>query len=131
MVWDITNGLRKENNLTVFLTTHYMEETKDADYVVILDHGHIVAEGSPNKLKNQYTGNKLIWHTGDNTLNQELLNKHKLDYTYNLDSYRFNYKNNESIIDFLSMEREFLKVYELIKGNMDDVFLNVTGRSID
>ncbi|RIA77726.1 multidrug/hemolysin transport system ATP-binding protein [Anaeroplasma bactoclasticum] len=131
MVWDIINGLRKENNLTVFLTTHYMEETKDADYVVILDHGHIAAEGSPNKLKNQYTCNKLIWHTEDNTLNQELLNKYKLDYTYNLDSYRINYKNNESIIDFLSKEREFLKDYELIKGNMDDVFLNVTGRSLD
>ena len=131
VVWNIINNLRKEINLTVFLTTHYMEETIDADNVIILDHGHIVAEGTPNNLKNLYSSNKLLWYTEDTTINQELLNKYHFDYSYHLDSYIINYKNNDSIIDFLANERDRIKDYELIKGNMDDVFLNVTGRSLN
>lgn len=55
-VWDVVSGLRKEEHMTVFLTTHYMEEAADADYVVILDSGKIAAEGTPLALKNYYTG---------------------------------------------------------------------------
>lgn len=56
MVWNVVAQLRKARGLTVFLTTHYMEEAAEADYVVILDSGKIVAEGTPNDLKNTYTG---------------------------------------------------------------------------
>ena len=56
LLWNIVNGLRKTQNMTVFLTTHYMEEATEADYVVILDHGKIAAEGTPLALKNEYTG---------------------------------------------------------------------------
>lgn len=59
-VWNVINKLRKDNEITVFLTTHYMEETTDADYVVILDKGKIVAEGTPIELKNKYTGDFII-----------------------------------------------------------------------
>ena len=131
MVWDIINDLRIKTKLTVFLTTHYMEETEESDYVVILDHGHIVAKGTPNDLKSMYSFNKLLWHTTKSEENDKLLRKYNLDYSYNLDTYKINYLNNSSIIDFLSKERESLLDYELIKGNMDDVFLNVTGRSLN
>ena len=131
VVWNVINDLRNKTNLTVFLTTHYMEETDEADNVVIIDHGNIVASGTPNNLKNQYSSNKLIWHIEKNDLNDELLNKYNLDYSYQLDSYKINYKDNLDIIDFLSNERERLLDYELIKGNMDDVFLNVTGRNLN
>ena len=56
LLWQVVGKLRREENLTVFLTTHYMEEAADADYVVILDHGKIAAEGTPLMLKNTYTG---------------------------------------------------------------------------
>lgn len=56
LLWDVVMSLRKNENLTVFLTTHYMEEAADADYVIILDHGKISAEGTPLELKNKYTG---------------------------------------------------------------------------
>ncbi len=130
-VWNIINDLRKKTNLTVFLTTHYMEETEDADMVVILDHGRIVAKGTPNNLKTLYSKNKLLWHIDKSDEHDELLNKYNLNYSYIVDSYKIDYTDNESIIDFLSNEREVLKDYELIKGNMDDVFLNVTGRSLE
>ncbi len=131
VVWNVINDLRKKTNLTVFLTTHYMEETDEADNVVIIDHGNIVASGTPNSLKNKYSSNKLIWHIEKNDSNDDLLNKYNLDYSYQLDSYKINYKDNLDIIDFLSNERERLLDYELIKGDMDDVFLNVTGRSLN
>lgn len=131
IVWDIINDLRIKSKLTVFLTTHYMEETEEADYVVILDHGQIVAKGSPNDLKTMYSKNKLLWHTTKSLENDELLNKYNLTFSYSVDTYRIDYINNHSIIDFLSKEREALSDYELIKGNMDDVFLTVTGRSLN
>lgn len=131
IVWNVINDLRKKTNLTVFLTTHYLEETEEADNVVIIDHGKIVAQDTPNNLKNQYSSNKLIWHVDKSMDNDELLNKYNFDYSYQIDSYKIKYKDNLSIIDFLSNERDRLLDYELIKGNMDDVFLNVTGRSLN
>ena len=56
ILWKVVGDLRKNEGRTVFLTTHYMEEAADADYVVILDSGKIVAEGTPLTLKNTYTG---------------------------------------------------------------------------
>lgn len=131
IVWNVINDLRKKTNLTVFLTTHYLEETEEADNVVIIDHGKIVAQDTPNNLKNQYSSNKLIWHVDKSMDNDGLLNKYNFDYSYQIDSYKIKYKDNLSIIDFLSNERDRLLDYELIKGNMDDVFLNVTGRSLN
>ena len=54
-VWDVVSKLRKDDGVTVFLTTHYMEEAAAVDYVVILDSGKIVAEGTPLQLKNSFT----------------------------------------------------------------------------
>ena len=56
LLWSVITMLRKTHGLTVFLTTHYMEESADSDYVVILDAGQISAEGTPLELKNKYTG---------------------------------------------------------------------------
>ena len=130
LVWSIINDLRKRINLTVFLTTHYMEETEDADEVVIIDHGQIVAHGTPNNLKSKFASNKMLWHTSKSEENDALLNKYKLNHEYVVDTYKIAYKANNDIIDFLNKERGLLLDYELIKGNMDDVFINVTGKEM-
>ena len=130
MVWSIINDLRTKMGLTVFLTTHYMEETEEADEVVIIDHGEIVAHDTPNNLKTNYSSNKMLWHVKESKENDALLEKYKLKYIYNLDTYKIKYNKNEEIIDFLSNERKLLTDYELIKGNMDDVFINVTGKEL-
>ena len=62
MVWKYIDYLRREKKTTIFLTTHYMEEVRDADRVVILDKGHIVADDTPARLKNMYANTKLIWY---------------------------------------------------------------------
>ena len=62
LLWDVVRELRRKENMTVFLTTHYMEEAAEADYVVILDSGKIAAEGTPLALKNAYTGDFIIMY---------------------------------------------------------------------
>ena len=97
-----------------------MEETEDADEVVIIDHGEIVAHDTPNNLKTNYSSNKMLWHAPETKENDELLDKYNLKYIYSLDTYKIKYDTNNDIIDFLSNERDILKDYELIKGNMEN-----------
>lgn len=131
LVWNIINGLRKTLGLTVFLTTHYMEETEEADEVVVIDGGKIVAKGTPNALKSIYAKNKMLWHTERNNKYDDLLNKYSLDFEYVIDTYKIKYDDISKVIDFISNERQFVKDFELIKGNMDDVFINVTGKEME
>lgn len=64
-LWEVIYSLQKSTGMTVFLTTHYMEEAAEADYVVIIDHGKISAEGTPLELKNKYTGDFITLYTND------------------------------------------------------------------
>ena len=131
LVWKIINNLRKELGLTVFLTTHYMEETEEADEIVIIDGGRIVASGSPNTLKSMYSSNKMLWHIEQSKECDELLKKYSFKFEYIVDTYKVKYKDTKEVIDFLINEKEKVSDIELIKGNMDDVFINVTGREME
>ena len=71
MVWSVIDELRKDKDTTVFLTTHYMEETTEADYVVILDKGRVVGEGTPIELKNKYTGDFILLY--DSSLTDKIV----------------------------------------------------------
>ena len=118
--------LREEQNLTIFLTTHYMEETAEADRVVILDKGQVIATGSPSELKSRYTSPKLVWYAEQNEARNGLLDGCR--WTYEADHYNVYY--TDSVTDFLYRNRAEIRDYEVIKGSMDDVFLNLTGREM-
>ena len=126
MIWDHIRKLREEQNLTIFLTTHYMEETAEADRVVILDKGRVIATGSPSELKSRYTSPKLVWYAEQNEARDSLLDGCR--WTYEADHYNVYY--TDSVTDFLYRNRADIKDYEVIKGSMDDVFLNLTGREM-
>ena len=126
MIWDHIRKLREERNLTIFLTTHYMEETAEADRVVILDKGRVIATGSPSELKSRYTSPKLVWYAEQNEARDSLLDGCR--WTYEADHYNVYY--TDSVTDFLYRNRADIKDYEVIKGSMDDVFLNLTGREM-
>lgn len=125
-IWKYLNRLRKDLKLTIFLTTHYMEETTDADRLVIIDKGKIIANSTPKELKNIYTYPKLIWYTEENEKAENLLKdlKHK----YNVDHYNIKFLGD--ITSFLYEHRDVIKDFEYVKGTMDDVFLNITGRKM-
>lgn len=123
LVWKVISNLRKEKRLTVFLTTHYMEEVSDADYVVILNKGEIVAEGSPLELKNKYTGDFIsIYNTS-----KEEISKLNLPFSEIPNGYRIEVANTYEATKLIINNPTLFKDYEVIKGKMDDVFLNATG----
>ena len=126
IVWDHIDYLRREKNITIFLTTHYMEETSDADNVVILDKGKIIANGTPADLKSSYASSKLVWYAKKDPDNEMLLEG--LTYTYDSDHYNVRFK--ESITELIYRNRDKIRDFEIIKGSMDDVFLNLTGREM-
>lgn len=122
-VWDVIDGLRKSGEITVFMTTHYMEEAADADYVVILDKGKVAAEGTPVTLKNEYTGDFITLYTKDETKLCVLGKPCEAV----VGGYRIEVKNTEEATSLIIAHPELFTDYEISKGKMDDVFLAVTG----
>lgn len=126
LLWQVVSKLRKEENLTVFLTTHYMEEAADADFVVILDHGKIAAEGTPLTLKNTYTGDYITIY-GEKESEIKKLGK---PYEKIKDAFRVSVPNTAAATELIINYPEIFKDYEITKGKMDDVFLSVTGKKL-
>ncbi len=126
-LWSVIDSLKKQRNMTVFLTTHYMEETADADYVVILDSGKIAAEGTPLELKNNYTGDFITVYGADEKNVQAL----KLPYEQIRDAIRISVKNTEQARDLILANPKLFCDFEISKGKMDDVFLAVTGKKLE
>lgn len=124
LVWNVIHKLRKENNLTIFLTTHYMEEASDADYIVVLDAGNIVAEGTPMELKNKYTGDYITIYN----IKEEEVKKLGVPYKAIRDGFKIEVKNTLEATNMIVNNQEIFKDYEIVKGKMDDVFLAVTGK---
>lgn len=125
-VWDVIATLRKKENITVFLTTHYMEEAADADYVVILDSGEIVAEGTPIELKNQYTGDFITLYNTE----EDMVKKLNAPYEALKNSYKVSVANTKAATDLIINHPDVFTDYEIVKGKMDDVFLAVTGKAL-
>ena len=122
------NLLRKLNgkNLTILLTTHYMEEASDADYVVILDSGKIAAEGTPLALKNKYTGDFITLY-GLTAAQADML---AFPYETIRDAIRVSVPNTAAATELILKHPELFTDYEITKGKMDDVFLSVTGKNL-
>ena len=126
LLWNTVSLLRKQSEMTVFLTTHYMEEAAEADYVVILDGGKIVAEGSPIALKNKYTGDFVSLYNATEEQVQTL----GVPYERIKDGYRFSVADTSVATEMILKYPQIFVDYEIVKGKMDDVFLAVTGKKL-
>lgn len=124
LLWNVVTNLRKSRNMTVFLTTHYMEEAADADYVVILDKGKIAAEGTPLSLKNEYTGDFVTIYNAE----EEKVKDLGLPYEKIRDAFRVSVKDTAEARDLIMKNPALFTDFEITKGKMDDVFLSVTGK---
>lgn len=125
-VWSVIEMLRKERGMTVLLTTHYMEEAADADYVVILDSGKIVAEGSPVDLKNAYTGDFITLYGQSESVAQSL----GAPYERVGNAFRLAVPDTAAATQLIIKNPEIFTDYEIVKGKMDDVFLAATGKRL-
>lgn len=130
-VWETLNNLKAKTDLTIFLTTHYMEEVAKADYVVILDEGVISASGTPDELKSKYTNDILRVISDKSNEIEAVLDEEKLDYIYRGGAYEVNIINSLFGAKLVDKYQDSFKSFEILKGNMDHVFLNVTGKKIE
>ena len=126
LLWDVVETLRREKKLTVFLTTHYMEEAADADYVVIIDSGRIAAEGTPLELKNKYVGDYVTLYGAD----EKAIAALGLPYETVRDGFRVSVANTGKVTELIAANPGLFRDYEVSKGKMDDVFLTVTGKKL-
>ncbi len=126
LLWQVIDDLRKKESMTVFLTTHYMEEAAEADYVVILDHGQIAAEGTPLELKNAYSGDFVTLYGAD----EEAVKSLGYPYEALRDAYRLAVPDTKAATDLIVKHHALFTDYEITKGKMDDVFLAVTGKKL-
>lgn len=126
ILWNVISDLRKNENMTVFLTTHYMEEATDADFVVILDNGKIAAEGTPLELKNKYTGDYITIYG----VSEDKVKKLGYEYEHIRDAFRLSVPDTKSATGLIVNNPELFNDYEITKGKMDDVFLAVTGKKL-
>lgn len=123
-LWQFIADMRTKYGTTVFLTTHYMEEAADADYVVILNRGKIAAEGTPLQLKNAYTGDFIsLYGAGEEEIKTLGSSYEKIP-----NGYRLEVENTAAATKLIVAHPEIFKDYEITKGKMDDVFLAVTGK---
>lgn len=126
MLWTIISNLRKSDNMTVFLTTHYMEEAADADYVVIIDNGKVAADGTPLELKNTHTGDFITIYEADEREIEAL----GVKYERVRDTFRLAVPNTAAATALILKNPNTFRDYEIVKGKMDDVFLAVTGKKL-
>ena len=129
LVWETVEKLRKERGLTVFLTTHYMEEAGNSDYVIILEKGKIAAEGTPHELKNRYASDFIKFYD-----NREEAQKYFEELGYKTyvgkDYMQVEMKGTAKISGIIREKGGLFNDFEVVKGNMDNVFLKVTGRDL-
>ena len=126
LLWRVVQDLREREGMTVFLTTHYMEEAADADYVVILDSGKIAAEGTPLELKNRYSGDFITFY-GLSEAQVAALGK---PFERIRDAVRVEVPDTGAATEWILRQPELFRDFEITKGKMDDVFLSVTGKKL-
>lgn len=126
LLWSVVQKLREKENMTVFLTTHYMEEAADADYVTIIDSGKIAAEGTPLELKNKYTGDFItLYGTDENEIASLCVPYEKIH-----GAIKLSVPDTAAATKLIIAHPNLFLDYEITKGKMDDVFLAVTGKKL-
>lgn len=132
-MWDMIQDIRKQFQTTVFMSTHYMEEANIADRVAIIDKGKLLCLDTPQSLKSKYSHDtvKLTILPDTAGIVEEKLKTLTVPYMFSSDTFIMHIKNSVDIIDTVYKLKPHLKGLEIIKGDMDSVFLNVVGRRFD
>lgn len=125
-VWQLLLNLQRNNHITIFLTTHYMEEALYANHIVIMDEGKILEKGTPEQLRTKYTNNKLIIIPK----NPHLKDKIKYKYILQENKIIIFFTKTTDAITILNEFKDDILDFEMIRGSMDDVFIEITGKEI-
>ncbi len=129
-VWETITVLQKKNDMTVFLTTHYMEEAASADYVIIIDDGKIAAKGTPSELKNKFAFDKIIFFGSDLHSITEILDKDKIEYLVVANQIIVKIPTTMDSLPIIDQCKKYIAGFEVLNGTMDDAFITITGKEI-
>jgi len=129
-IWEYIVKLQKERNITIFLTTHYMEEAEICNKIAIMDGGIIVAHDTPYVLKKEHTKDKAYITTKNEPELERLLAQYELKYLKKDDHYKVDAENIKPILEILSLQKDVITDIEIKKGTFNDVFLEITGKKI-
>jgi len=129
-VWETIASLQRDTGMTIFLTTHYMEEAAEADYVIVIDDGNIVAKGTPSDLKERYTTDKLTLVTAKpNEIGAHLAEK-ELSYSVAANRVTVPIPSTMAALPILESLKDSIVGFEVTTGTMDDAFIAITGKEI-
>lgn len=129
-VWNTITQVQKETGMTVFLTTHYMEEAACADYVIVIDRGEISAKGTPSELKERYSSDRLRLSSRRIASIAASLDSEGLIYQLNADTAEIFLGSTMEALPILELCKADIESFEVIKGTMDDAFIAITGKEI-
>ena len=125
VIWNLLRKLQKEQGLTIFLTTHYLEEAKNADQMYILENGEVLANGAAHEIKDRYAPSKLVIKLNENqrlVTTHPVIEKNKETEIDGLDS-------NE-VITLLHDNQSKIKSFEYRQGSIDDAFIKIAGKEL-
>ena len=130
-VWDTVKKLQEDTGMTIFLTTHYMEEAAEADFVIIIDNGKIAAKGTPSELKEKYSSDVIVMRAGkEDRLLVEKLKSLGLEYAKTANLITVKIPDTLAAIPILDSCRDYITGFEVMTGTMDDAFIGITGKEI-
>lgn len=129
-IWETLERLRKEMGITIFLTTHYMEEAGRADYVVVIDKGLIIAKGTPADLKEQYSSDQLAAHTHSVEKVTAIVSGMGYAFSIKGDIVTIALDSTLKAIPVIEAIKDMISGFQVIEGSMDDAFINITGQEM-
>jgi multidrug/hemolysin transport system ATP-binding protein len=132
-VWETVKKIQAESGMTVFLTTHYMEEATDSDYIIIIDHGEIAARGTPQELKTQYSSDSLQLSANNAESEKKILNVlTEMGMTYSVSGGTIIVKLPDTMASTAILEncKSHITSFQVLQGSMDDAFIGITGKGI-
>jgi len=129
-IWESVQRLQRENEMSVFMTTHYMEEAAAADYVIIIDDGKIAAKGTPDELRQKYSSDILRLHSSAPETLSKVLDGMKLDYSVKSSAFVVQLPGTLQALPIIERCKDLVSDVEIIIGSMDDAFIAVTGKEM-
>lgn len=130
VVWETIQKLQKENGMTIFLTTHYMEEAAEADFVIVIDDGQVAAKGTPSDLRETYAKDLLKMTCVEFEKIEKLLNDMNCKYTKTADRVIVKIPHTLDALPLIEKCRPFISGFEVVSGTMDDAFIEITGKEM-
>jgi ABC-2 type transport system ATP-binding protein len=129
-VWDYIRDLQKQKNITIFLTTHYMDEAEICGQVAIIDHGKIVADDTPDNLKKKHTVTTMKIKTSRPEMLHRYLGEKALKYQCEKGRFIIFTAGTSSVLEAVAACRDWIEDIEVKQGTLNDVFIAITGKEI-